>query len=266
MSSLTWRWTEYLTAIMGFSFGLIGLFAIPETFAPVLLSRKAKKMRYETLNWALHARSDEQQVVPKELVTKFLFKPFKMLFLDPILLLITLYMSLIYGVLYLLFVAYPIAFSEIRGWNLGVGALPFAAVTVGVFLGAILIVVHSKTRYARLLKENGHVLPEERLIPMMVGGIIFPAGLFWYVLSSKILVICALISSRRFAWTSSPNIIWVPQVLSGIFIGGGVLLIFLQGLNYIIDCYKWNSASAIAGNTFCRSLVGAGFPLFATAM
>lgn len=248
MSSLTWRWTEYLTMIMGFSFWLIGLFVIPETFAPVLLSRKAKRMRHETSNWALHARSDEQQVVPKELITKFLFKPFKMLFLDPILLLITLYMSLIYGVLYLLFVAYPIAFSEIRGWNLGVGALPFAAVTIGVLIGALLIVIHSKTRYARLLKENGHVLPEERLIPMMVGGIIFPAGLFW------------------FAWTSSPHITWVPQVLSGIFIGGGVLLIFLQGLNYIVDCYKWNAASAIAGNTFCRSLVGAGFPLFAKAM
>ncbi|QDS74818.1 hypothetical protein FKW77_002408 [Venturia effusa] len=248
MSSLGWRWTEYLTAIMGFSFGLLGLFTVPETFAPVLLSRKAKRMRYKTLNWALHARSDEQQVKAMDLVTKFLFKPFKMLFLDPILLLITLYMSLIYGCLYLLFVAYPIAFSEIRGWNLGIGALPFAAVTVGVFLGALLIVVHSKTRYARLLKEHGHVVPEERLIPMMVGGIIFPAGLFW------------------FAWTSSPHITWVPQVLSGIFIGGGVLLIFLQGLNYIIDCYKWNSASAIAGNTFFRSLVGAGFPLFAASM
>ncbi|KAE9970960.1 hypothetical protein BLS_004673 [Venturia inaequalis] len=248
MSSLTWRWTEWLTMIMGFSFGLLGLFTIPETFAPVLLSRKAKKMRYETLNWALHARSDEQQVVPKDLVTKFLFKPFKMLLLDPILLLITLYMSLIYGVLYLLFVAYPIAFSEIRGWNLGVGALPFAAVTVGVLLGGLLIVFHSKTRYTRLLKENGSVVPEERLVPMMVGGIIFPAGLFW------------------FAWTSSAHITWIPQVLSGIFIGCGVLLIFLQGLSYIVDCYKWNSASAIAGNTFCRSLVGAGFPLFATTM
>jgi DHA1 family multidrug resistance protein-like MFS transporter len=248
MSYLTWRWTEYLTAIMGFGFGIIGFFVIPETYAPVLLQRKAKKIRHETKNWAIHAKADEQQVNLNEIMTKFLLRPFKMLFLEPILLLITIYMSLIYGILYLFFVAYPIAFSEVRGWNLGVGALPFIAVTVGVFFGALLIVYTSKTRFARKLKETGHVVPEERLIPMMIGGAVFPAGLFW------------------FAWTSNPRIIWVPQVLAGIPIGMGVLLIFLQGLNYIIDCYKWNANSAIAANTFVRSLVGAGFPLFATGM
>jgi len=75
---------------------------------------------------------------------------------------------------------------------------------------------------------------------MMVGGVALPAGLFW------------------FAWTSSPNISWVPQVLSGIPIGFGVYLIFLQGLNYIVDVYLMFANSAIAANTFLRSLFGAG--------
>jgi DHA1 family multidrug resistance protein-like MFS transporter len=83
---------------------------------------------------------------------------------------------------------------------------------------------------------------------MIIGGFLFPAGMFW------------------FAWTSSPNITWVPQVVSGVFIGAGVLMIFLQGLNYIIDVYTMYANSAIAGNTFLRSGFGAGFPLFATAM
>jgi DHA1 family multidrug resistance protein-like MFS transporter len=85
-----------------------------------------------------------------------------------------------------------------------------------------------------------------------------------------------------FAWTSNPNITWVPQVIAGTPIGMGVLLIFLQGkpflcivgrntdrgkgLNYIIDVYQVNANSAIAANTFIRSLVGAGFPMFAVAM
>lgn len=43
-------------------------------------------------------------------------------------------------------------------------------------------------------------------------------------------------------------------------------MIFLQGLNYIIDVYKVNANSAIAANAFFRSWVGAGFPLFATPM
>jgi len=83
---------------------------------------------------------------------------------------------------------------------------------------------------------------------MIVGGALLPIGMFW------------------FAWTSNPNIIWVPQVISGSFIGAGVLLIFLQGLNYIIDVYKANANSAIAANTFFRSWLGAGFPMFANYM
>ena len=42
--------------------------------------------------------------------------------------------------------------------------------------------------------------------------------------------------------------------------------IFLQSLNYLVDAYLMFAASAIAGNTFLRSLAGATFPLFARQM
>lgn len=35
-------------------------------------------------------------------------------------------------------------------------------------------------------------------------------------------------------------------------------------LQYLVDAYLMFAASAIAANTFLRSLAGAGFPLFAT--
>lgn len=149
-------------------------------------------------------------------------------------------MALIYGILYLLFEAYPISFMEDRGWGLGVSSLPFLAITLGVLLGSSIIVYLTRTRFARKLKESGgKPVPEERLPAMMIGGVLFPIGLFW------------------FAWTSNPNIIWVPQVLAGIPIGAGVLMIFMQGLNYIIDVYMMHANSAIAANTFLRSLAGA---------
>lgn len=211
-SHLGWRWTEYLTAIMAFFFGTIGFLAVPETFAPVLLSRRASKIRFATKNWAIHAERDEQQVDLKNIAEKYFLRPFEMLLKEPILDLITLYMAVIYGILYLFFEAYPIAFQEERGWSPGVGALPFLSITVGVLLGGGIIIFTTKTRFARKFEENnGVVVPEERLIPMIVGGFLFPIGMFW------------------FAWTSSPNITWVPQVLSGVFIGAGVLMIFLQG-------------------------------------
>lgn len=53
---------------------------------------------------------------------------------------------------------------------------------------------------------------------------------------------------------------------SGLFSGFGLMSIFLQALNYLVDAYLMFAASAIAGNTFLRSLCGAGFPLFARQM
>ncbi|RHZ67725.1 MFS transporter [Aspergillus thermomutatus] len=248
MSYLGWRWTEYITAIMAFFFMTLGFFIVPETFESTILQRRAKRLRFETKNWALHAKSEEQPISPRLILRKYLLRPMQMLILEPILLLVTLYMGFIYGFLYLCFEAYPIAFQEYRRWNAGVGELPFLAITCGVLVGCGIIIAFAKTRVERMYKEIGSVIPEERLIPMMIGGVLLPAGMFW------------------FAWASDPNIIWVPQVISGVFLGAGVLLIFLQGLNYIIDCYAMHSNSAIAANSFFRSMLGAGFPMFALPM
>ncbi|KAF8847768.1 MFS general substrate transporter [Acephala macrosclerotiorum] len=247
-SYLGWRWTAWITLIMASFFGTIGFFIVPESSHSAILQSRAKKLRFETQNWAIHSQRDTIQVDLNSIIHTYLFKPFKMLFQEPILLLVTMYMALIYGILYLFFEAYPISFQEQRGWNQGIGALPFIGILIGVVFGAITITIITKTRFARKFKKHGRVIPEERLPPMILGAIILPIGLFW------------------FAWTSSPHISWVPQALAGIPIGWGILMVFLQGLNYLIDVYMWNANSAIAANTFLRSFAGAGFPLFATAM
>lgn len=248
-SYLGWRWTAWITLIMTAFFGPLAYIICSESYAPVLLQRKAAKMRFESKNWAIHAPADENKIDTKEIINRYLFRPLLMMALEPILVLITIYMSFIYGILYLFLESYPIAFQEIRGWNGGVGALPFLGITVGVVIGVAIITYTSNTRFKRKMEANGgKPIPEERLIPMMIGAFLFPIGLFW------------------FAWTSNPHVSWVPQVIAGIPIGAGVLLIFLQGLSYIIDVYLMYANSAIAANTVVRSLAGGGFPLFATAM
>lgn len=221
---------------------------VPETFDGTILQRRAAKLRHETKNWALHAKLDEQRVTASEILTKYLHRPFKMLNQKPILILITIYLALIYGILCLFFVAYPISFQQERGWNLGVGALPFLGITVGVIIGAVVVSWITKTRFARKLKKHGRVVPEERLPPMIIGGIMLPIGLFW------------------FAWTSDKNMTWVPQVIAGVPIGMGIFMIFMQGLNSLNDVYLMFANSAIAANTILRSLAGASFPLFARQM
>ncbi|TKA69624.1 hypothetical protein B0A55_06770, partial [Friedmanniomyces simplex] len=138
-SYLGWRWTQWLTLIMAALFGGIGLFVIEETSAARILQIRAKKLRYETKNWALHAKADENRVTARTILTVYLVRPFVMLGREPILACITAYMSFLYGVLYLLFEAYPIEFHEIRGWSLGVSALPFCAFLVGIAGGTALM-------------------------------------------------------------------------------------------------------------------------------
>lgn len=78
---------------------------------------------------------------------------------------------------------------------------------------------------------------------------LFSAGLFW------------------FGWTGfDDSIPWIVPTLSGLCSGFGIFTVFLQLLNYIVDSYLMFAASAIAANTFMRSLFGAIFPLFATYM
>ncbi|KAI9930459.1 Citrinin biosynthesis cluster MFS transporter mrr1 [Aspergillus wentii] len=248
-SYLGWRWTAWITLIASSFFGLIALVIVPETYGPVLLQRRAARLRRETRNWAYHSFLDEHRPTASDIVWKYLLRPIQMLFLEPILLLITLYLALVYGILYLFFEAYPVSFQEVRGWtNEGIAGLPFVGILVGVFCGVALIIWQTKTRFARKLAKHGKVVPEERLVPMMIASVLLPIGLFW------------------FGWTSDPSISWVPQVIAGIPIGMGILVIFMQGLNYIIDCYMMFANSAIAANTLVRSSLGGSFPLFAVQM
>jgi len=179
-SYLGWRWTAWITLILATVVGTTSLFTIPETSAPRILHHRAKKLRFETGNWALHSKSDENPITRKTIVSVYLIRPFIMLVQEPILALITAYMSFIYGILYLLFEAYPVSFQEQRGWSAGVGSLPFLPFLVGIALGAAGIAYSTRTNFTRAYLKHGKTIPEERLPPMIVGAIVLPIGMFWY--------------------------------------------------------------------------------------
>ncbi|EFR04750.1 polyamine transporter 1 [Nannizzia gypsea CBS 118893] len=249
-SHLGWRWTNWITLILDAAVGLVAVFSLPETFAPVILQSRATRLRFETKNWALHSSLDESPLTFNDIVHKYLSRPFEMLILEPILSLITLYLAVVYGILYLFFFAYPISFGEVRGWKTTLALQLYLSLglSIGILLGCAVLIYISKHQYAQKLKTTGKLVPEDRLPPMIFAAITLPAGLFW------------------FAWTSSPHITWVPQVVAGIPIGFGLIIIFLQGINYVVDVYLVYANSALAANTFVRSLLGAAFPMFASQM
>ncbi|CAD0055559.1 unnamed protein product [Aureobasidium pullulans] len=248
-SYLGWRWCEYITAIMGFTGLALLIFLLEETYPPVILVNKAAELRRRTKNWGIHAKQEEIEINLRELVEKNLGRPMRMLFTEPIVLLLSIYMAFVYGLLYLFLTFYPIVFQQVHGMSPGVGGLPYFGMILGEVFAGVYIVIDVPS-YNRKLKANNNIpIPEWRLPPVIIGGVLFGIGLLW------------------FGWTGyRADIHWIAPTLSGFFTGFGIMSIFLQCLNYLIDSYLMFAASAIAANTFLRSLCGAGFPLFATYM
>jgi DHA1 family multidrug resistance protein-like MFS transporter len=248
-SYLGWRWTEYLAGILGATAFVLDLFFVHETYPPIVLIRKAEELRRRTKNWGIHAKQEEVEIDLGELIAKNFSRPLRILFSEPVLLLLSIYMAFLYGLLYLFMTAYPIVFQRIHGFNKGVGGLPYFGLILGEFLGGFFIIA-MQPWYNRKLSANGDIpIPEWRLPPAIIGGMAFAAGLFW------------------FGWTGyTGNIHWIVPTVSGILTGFGLLCIFLQCLNYIIDTYLVFAASALAANSILRSIAGAGFPLFAPYM
>jgi DHA1 family multidrug resistance protein-like MFS transporter len=219
-SYLGWRWTEWLTAIMGFlAFGLDLIF-LEETYPPVVLIEKAAELRRRTKNWGIHAKQEEIEVDFRELVTKNFSRPMRLLVTEPIVLLLSIYMSFIYGLLYLFLTAYPIVFQQIHGFSGGVGGLPYFGMITGQLLAGLYIVLTQPSYNRKLIANNNIPIPEWRLPPVVLGGISFAGGLFW------------------FGWSGyRADIHWIVPTLSGILTGFGLLAIFLQSLNYLVDAY-----------------------------
>ncbi|GKT81030.1 fluconazole resistance protein 1 [Colletotrichum tofieldiae] len=244
-----WRWIEGLMAIFtGVLLVVVGL-TVPETYAPVLLRRRAEKLSKITGKSYLSKYEAHQ---PRKTVAQqfkvALSRPWILLFKEPIVLLTSIYMAIVYGTLYMLFAAFPIVFQRHRGWSPGIGGLAFLGVAVGMIVAVIYTGFDSR-RYLKVsAAHGGFAPPEARLPPSMVGACLLPIGLFW------------------FAWTNGPEIHWIVSIIASGFFAAGLVLVFLSLLNYLIDSYVIFAASVLAANSVMRSLFGAAFPLFTTQM
>lgn len=125
-----WRWVEGLMAIFTGALWLIGAVTIPETYSPVILSRRAKQLSKMTGKVYKSRMEIEHgtKTVRQEFKTA-LSRPWILLFREPIVLLLSIYMAIIYGTLYMLFGAFPIVFVQHRGWSQGIGGLSFLGVS-----------------------------------------------------------------------------------------------------------------------------------------
>ncbi|KAK9356461.1 major facilitator superfamily domain-containing protein [Lipomyces doorenjongii] len=245
----SWRWIYWVMLIFIGVIYLMVVFTIPETYAPEILKRRARKLRKETGDNSFVTDMDLSRRPLGEMVKVSLCRPIVLLTQELIVFLLTIYMALIYGLLYMFFFAYPVVFSEGKKMNLGPTGLMFISIAVGVLVSTFLApFVNRHYVHIGAAKYNGFPPPEVRLIPMMVSCWLVPIGLF------------------IFAWTSYPHLIWVGPCLAGFPCGLGFCVLYNSANNYIVDSYQHHAASALAAKTFLRSIWGATVPLFTIQM
>ncbi|KAK1233026.1 hypothetical protein PQX77_003829 [Marasmius sp. AFHP31] len=250
VSGTSWRWLFWLLAIFaGFCLVVI-TFTMPETYMPVLLVQRAKRLRKETGDDRYHAPMEVTKKNLREQVENVLGRPFKMLVQEPMLAAITGYMSFVYGCLYLYFAAYPIVFAQGHHFNAGISGLMYLPIMGGGIVAVTIYIFTFGRRYEREVDRCAPdpVVPEFRLEMACIAAPLYAASFFW------------------FGWTSSPSISFWAPLMSGFLNGFGISWIFLSLINYIIDTYLKVAASALSINTVVRSIFGAAFPLFATQM
>jgi multidrug resistance protein len=127
---LSWRWVFWILSIFGGAFGILLLIIGRETYAPTLLERKASALRKETGN--LHLRSVlTKEIPPREVFARAIARPMKMLFLSPIVGLMSLYVGINYGILYLFFTTITFVFEGSYGFSSGAVGLSYIGVGVG---------------------------------------------------------------------------------------------------------------------------------------
>ncbi|KAI9809372.1 MAG: hypothetical protein M1827_006884 [Pycnora praestabilis] len=236
-----WRWIFWLLAMISGATLTIGLVLLRETNHAILLERKTKRLRKETGNSKLVSQLDSG-IPPKELFLRSIIRPAKMLLFSPIVIMLSTYMAVVYGYLYLLFTTFEIVFEQQYGFSTGTVGLTYLGIGVGMFVGLFVFGMASD-KIVKKKSAKGEMKPEYRLPPMLPGAFFIPIGLFWY------------------GWSADKQAPWIVPIIGTSFIGIGVLAAFMPIQTYMVDAFTRNAASALAANTVLRSLFGAILPL-----
>lgn len=140
-----------------------------------------------------------------------------MLLLSPIVLVLSLYMAILYGYIYLCITTFPRVFEQQYGFTRGGGGLANLGIGIGSILGLFMLgAVSDRQVKALTARYGGDPKPEYRLPGTIIGALFVPAGLFWY------------------GWTAEHKAHWILPIIGTGFLGGGMVIAFVSETIHIL--------------------------------
>ncbi|GKT40311.1 efflux pump rdc3 [Colletotrichum spaethianum] len=242
--NMGWRWMFWVISIVIGAVSIIAFLILRETYPPVLLEKKAARLRKETGNLSYRS-SLASNYTPRELFRRSIIRPMRLLLFRPFVTVICAYVAVLYGTLYLLFATYSFVFSEVYGFSTVAIGLVFLPGGLGTLLGAFYVGVFSDRTLKRRAAAGRTNLPEDRLAPIITvpGALTFPAGMFVY------------------GWCVEGRVHWAASLAGTAVTGFGSILIFTGIQTYLIDAFEGYAASAVGANAVFRGVAGALIPL-----
>ncbi|KAK1975028.1 major facilitator superfamily transporter [Colletotrichum cereale] len=242
--SLGWRWMFYVIAIVIGVVCIIAFLVLRETYPPVLLEKKAARIRKETGNPSYRS-SLAPDYTPGELFRRSIVRPMRLLLCCPFVTVLCAYVAVLYGTLYLLFATYSFVFTEVYGFSTVAVGLVFLPGGLATLLGAFYVGALSDRTLKRRAAAGRANAPEDRLAPVITlpGALAFPAGLFAY------------------GWLVEGHVHWAAPLAGTAVTGFGSILVFTGIQTYLIDAFEGYAASAVGANAVLRGIAGAVIPL-----
>jgi multidrug resistance protein len=230
----SWHWIFWIVAILGGAVTILCFIFMKETFAPVLLKRKAERLQKEfgTPADASKSASDKDNtnaapIIPNGEAIQFrskydrglstfayfrrsIYRPFRLL-PNPIVLSVSMFLAVQYGYLYLLFTTFTIVFRDVYGFNLGAVGLSYLGIGIGSIIGAGFYAVYCDRIFLWCKKHyQTEAKPEYRVPLMILGAAVVPAGLFIY------------------GWTVQYECHWMAAQVGLAIYGFGMVLVFVR--------------------------------------
>ncbi|KAF2170470.1 hypothetical protein M409DRAFT_19291 [Zasmidium cellare ATCC 36951] len=247
--TISWRWGFWIVTIADTVLQVLGLFFLRETYRPLLLARKLRRRKQETVNNALYAvDANGNDNLTQKLTTGFA-RPFRLLFTQPIIICLALFLAYINGLMYFIVSTFTALWTDHYGETTGIAGLNYIAMAIGLTIGAQGTARLTDRVYHRLKEKNGGVgLPEHRVLLMIPAAIGVPIGLLWY------------------GWSAQAHIFWImPDI--GVAIYAASTIIGSRTIqSYVVDAYTRYAASAMAAVNTLRFLCAFSFPLFAPSL
>ena len=219
-----------------------------ETYGPILLKRKAERLHKETGKEYIVGKAPPTTKNASQLFLRAILRPTKILIFSPIVLLLSLFCAVVFGMIILLFTTFPAVFNVQYGFGPGVSGLAYLGLGIGMIIGIGLFGALSD-KVAEKKAGDGPAKPEGRLPLMIWFSPMITIGFFWY------------------GWAAQERVHWIVPIIGTALIGLGALFIIMPAQLYLVDTFGAQAAaSALAANLICRCLLGAFFPMAAPPM